>query len=410
MIYLEDGTVVPVEKDELPVRLPIDVDLKKSGNPLANHKSWKNTIHKITGKSAIRETDTLDTFVDSSWYFMRFCSPKNKVKPFDVDELNYWMPVDQYIGGVEHAILHLLYSRFFMHALQKCKKEIRVKEPFKGLFTQGMVCHETYKDTHGKWLSPEEVEKNDKGEIIKVKDKTLVTLGASESMSKSKKNVIDPESMIKSYGADAVRWFILSDSPPEKDVQWSSQGVNAAYKFLQKIYNLTHIIINREDTVKNEKQDFEIKFNNFILKITNSIDDFQLNVVIANVYSVYNLFNSAIKEEIKNECLKKNLSILMNVLIPFVPHLAHECLEQLGIKNVSTWPKIDNKTTLNEKIKIAIQIDGKTKEIVEVKKDLDEEMIVVESKKIKKINDHLMKNKIKKTIFVKNKIINYLTK
>jgi len=409
MIYLEDGTIVPVEKDELPITLPKDVDLKKSGNPLANHPSWKRTIQKNTGKPAIRETDTLDTFVDSSWYFMRFCSPKNKKNPFNIDDLNYWMPVDQYIGGVEHAILHLLYSRFFMRAVKKKNTKINITEPFKGLFTQGMVCHETYKDKNGKWLSPDELKKNDKGEFVKNSDKTQVTVGPSESMSKSKKNVIDPEDMIKSYGADAVRWFILSDSPPEKDVQWSNQGVNAAYKFLQKLYNLSHTIINRENSTSDKDEEFEIRFNNYIIKITNLINNFQLNVVVANIYSIYNLFNSALDQEISNKCIKDNFSRLMKILIPFVPHLAHECLEQLGSKDINIWPEVNNRLSLNEKIKIAIQINGKTKEVIEVKKDLNEKDIIHECKKIKKINDQLNKSKIKKTIFVKNKIINILT-
>ena len=410
MIYLEDGSVVPVEKNELPVKLPLEIDLKKSGNPLANHPTWKTTIHKKTGKPAVRETDTLDTFVDSSWYFMRFCSPKNKEEPFDIDELNYWMPVDQYIGGVEHAILHLLYSRFFMRIVQKHNTKIKITEPFKGLFTQGMVCHETYKDTHGKWLSPEEIKKNDEGEFIKSLDNTKVIVGPSESMSKSKKNVIDPETMIDSYGADAVRWFILSDSPPEKDVQWSNQGVNSAYKFLQKLYNLTHVIINRKDTANNKNSEFEIKFNNYILKITTLINNFQLNVVVANIYSVYNLFNLALNDEVDNNSLRKNFSKLMKVLIPFVPHISHECLEQLGAKDIDVWPKVDTKYSLDERIKIAIQINGKTKEVIEVKKDLDEKNVIKECKRIKKINDQLTKNSIKKTIFIKNKIINYLTK
>ena len=409
MIYLEDGSVTPVEKSELPVKLPDDIDLKKTGNPLAKHPTWKKTFHKKTGKPAFRETDTLDTFVDSSWYFMRFCSPKNKNEPFEIDELNYWMPVDQYIGGVEHAILHLLYSRFFMHAIQKSNPKIKITEPFKGLFTQGMVCHETYKDIDGKWLSPDEIKKNDKGEFIKILDQTKVLVGPSESMSKSKKNVIDPESMIKSYGADAVRWFILSDSPPEKDVQWSNQGVSAAYKFLQKLYNLTHTIINRKDTSNENGKDFEIKFNNYLLKITNLINNFQLNVVIANIYSIYNLFNSSVNKKISNECLNKNLANIMKALIPFVPHLSHECLAMLGVKNIYVWPQVDNNLSLNLKIKIAIQINGKTREIIEVKKDLDEKNVIDESKKIKKIKEQLSKKEIKKTIFVKNKIINYIT-
>jgi leucyl-tRNA synthetase len=412
MIYLEDGSVVPVEKEELPIRLPDDVDLKKSGNPLANHPSWKKTIHKKTGRPAVRETDTLDTFVDSSWYFLRFCSPKVKNEPFNINELNYWMPVDQYIGGVEHAILHLLYSRFFMRAIQKNNNKIKNLEPFKGLFTQGMVCHETYKDTNGKWLNPEEIEKNEQGKFIKSADKTKVTVGPSESMSKSKKNVIDPETMIKSFGADAVRWFILSDSPPERDIQWSSQGVNAAYKFLQKLYNLTDVILNRTDVKNNENEnkEFDIKFNNYNLKIASLINNFQLNVVIANVYSIYTLFNSSINKNISNNHLKKNLSKLMKILIPFVPHLAHECMEMLGVKDIDEWPSVDGSLSLDEKIKMAIQINGKTREVIEVKKDLDEKNVINESKKFKKINDQLEKKETYKIIFVKNKILNYLIK
>ena len=299
-----------------------------------------------------------------------------------------------------------------MRAAKKNEKKINDNEPFKGLFTQGMVCHETYKDINGMWLNPEVIEKNEKGEFVKSSDQTKIVVGPSESMSKSKKNVVDPENMIKTYGADAVRWFILSDSPPEKDVQWSNQGVKSAYKFLQKLYNLTHVIIEREtakgDADKNKN--FEIKFNNYIFKITDLINNFQLNVVIANVYSIYNLFNSALNDQVSNDYLKKKLSILMKVLVPFVPHLAYESLEQLGVKDIDAWPEIDDKLNLDEKIKIAIQINGKTKEIIEVRKDLDEKDVINECKKVKKINEYLVKNKVHKIIFVKNKIINYLIK
>ncbi len=410
MIHLNDGSIVPVEKNELPIKLPEDIDLKKGGNPLESHPTWKKTIHKKTGKPAIRETDTLDTFVDSSWYFARFCSPHNKKEPFDIKDLNYWMPVDQYIGGVEHAILHLLYSRFFMRALKKNNNKINNEEPFKGLFTQGMVCHETYKDASGKWLNPEEIEKDKNGNLIKIKDKTKVIAGPSESMSKSKKNVIDPESMIKSYGADAVRWFILSDSPPEKDIQWSNQGVNAAYKFLQKLYNLNNLIINRSDHKPLKDDEFETSFNSYVLKITNLINNFHLNVVVANVYEIYNLINSILAKEISNACLKRNFINLMKILIPFTPHLAHECLEQLGEKDVDNWPKINKKLITAQKIKIAIQINGKTKEIIEVKENLSEKDLVIESKKNAKIKKNLVDKKIIRTIYVKNRIINYLIK
>tara|TARA_B110000967_G_scaffold206501_1_gene253393 strand:- start:228 stop:1460 length:1233 start_codon:yes stop_codon:yes gene_type:complete len=410
MIYLDDGSVVPVEKESLPVKLPEDIDLKNKGNPLENHPTWKKTIHKKTGKAATRETDTLDTFVDSSWYFMRFCSPTNKDKPFDYDSLNNWLPVDQYIGGIEHAILHLLYSRFFMRAIKENNPKIDHKEPFKGLFTQGMVCHETYKDSNDKWLNPEEIEKISENNFIKISDKSQVTVGHSESMSKSKKNVIDPEKMIKIYGADAVRWFILSDSPPEKDIQWSDQGVKAAYKFLQRIYNLNDLIIKRKERMSKQDLEFDIKFNNYILKITSLINNFQFNVVIANIYSIYSLFNDYIDREVGNKCLRKNLSNLMKILIPFTPHLANECLELIGEKKIDKWPDFDNKLIKNEKVKIAIQINGKTKELIEIEKDLDEKKALDESKKNKKVSDSLKNKRIIKTIFVKNRIINYLIK
>ena len=410
MVYLEDGNVIPVDKSELPILLPEDVDLKKSGNPLENHPTWKKTINKNTGKIAIRETDTLDTFVDSSWYFMRFCSPNNKNKPFDVKDLNYWLPVDQYIGGVEHAILHLLYSRFFMRVVKANNSDINEKEPFNGLFTQGMVCHETYKDDKGKWLNPSEIEKISENNFVKTSDKTKVKVGPPESMSKSKKNVIDPENMIKSYGADAVRWFILSDSPPDKDVQWSNQGVSAAYKFLQKIYNLNNLIINRIEKKNKKNNELEAKFNNYILKVTNLINNFQLNVVIANVYSIYNMFTIYLDEDVDNECLKKNFINFMKILIPFTPHLAHECLEKQNAKKINSWPEISDQLIIDEKIKIAIQINGKTREIMETKKDLDEKNVIIESKKIQKIHDNLKNKNIIKIIFVKNRIINYLVK
>ena len=339
MIHLEDGSIVPVEKTELPIKLPQDIDLSKSGNPLENHKTWKNTIHKKTGKPAIRETDTLDTFVDSSWYFLRFCSPKVSSEPFDITKINYWMPVDQYIGGIEHAILHLLYSRFFMRALKKNNNKIKINEPFKGLFTQGMVCHETYKDQNGKWLNPTEVEKNSKGKFIKISDKSYVKVGPSESMSKSKKNVVDPESMIKSYGADAVRWFILSDSPPEKDIQWSNQGVNAAYKFLQRIYNLCCVIKEMSKKKNTLDKNFNLKMNSYVNKITKSINNFNLNVVVANVYEIYNLFNDHLSKDVSDKCLKNNFTNLMKMLIPFTPHIANECLELLDVEDIKKLAK-----------------------------------------------------------------------
>ena len=409
MIYLENGKVVPVDKSELPIELPDDIDLNSQGNPLENHPSWKITKEKSTGKKATRETDTLDTFVDSSWYFLRFCSPKHEGSPFDSKKVKYWMPVDQYIGGIEHAILHLLYSRFFMKGINKYNKDFNLDEPFKNLFTQGMVCHETYKDLQGNWVYPEEVEKNDVGELVKKIDNSKIKVGPSESMSKSKKNTVDPEIMIKQYGADAVRWFILSDSPPEKDVQWSDTGVASASKFLQKIWNLNQQIISKdegESSIDEEKK-FENYINNFINKIDGSINDFRFNVCIAHFYEIYNFFKDSIFKDISKKILKRNLINLMKLMIPFTPHLAHECLEQLNCKTENDWPEID-KQNIAEEIKMAVQIDGKTRDILTIKKDLNQKDIIELVNSSSKAKKYLNEKKVFKTIFVKNKIINYI--
>ena len=412
MIYLDDGSVVPVDKSELPIELPDDIDLKDQGNPLDNHPTWKNTIHKSTGRKALRETDTLDTFVDSSWYFLRFCSPQHSASPFDINKINYWMPVDQYIGGIEHAILHLLYSRFFTKGLKACKKEISVDEPFQNLFTQGMVCHESYKDQDGNWLYPDEVKKVDNKKVVKKSDNTVVIVGPAESMSKSKKNTIDPEIMISQYGADAVRWFILSDSPPEKDIQWSDTGVISANKFLQKIWNLVFLISkNKKETKleKNIENRFISEINNYIIKIDNSIEGFRFNVAIANFYEIYKLFNNNINSGIKNETIKHSMIKILKLLIPFTPHLASECLELLNCKDTDNWPKID-KTKIIDKTKVAIQIDGRTRDIIDVKSNLSESEISNIVKKDSKAKKYLENKKIIKTIYVKNKIINYIVK
>jgi len=409
MIYLEDGSVVPVDKSELPVELPDDIDLKSKGNPLDTHPTWKNTKQKSTGKKAIRETDTLDTFVDSSWYFLRYCSPNNKKSPFDEKSVNYWMPVDQYIGGIEHAILHLLYSRFFTKALNKCNKNINLSEPFKNLFTQGMVCHETYKDQKGNWLYPEEIEKIDNKTAIKKLNKSKVEVGPIESMSKSKKNTIDPEVIINLYGADAVRWFILSDSPPEKDVQWTNVGVASANKFLQKVWNINYLISKKDVTSKGDtklEKEFQTHVNSYVNKIDKSINDFRFNVSIALFYEVYKILNFYLEKKIGSNILKENIIKVMKQMTPFTPHLANECLELMKCKDVNTWPKIEKNNL--EKVKIAIQINGKTRDIISIKENIDQQEIndlILKNSKAKK---YIQGKKIAKVIFVKNKIINYI--
>ncbi len=410
MIYLEDGSVAPVDKSELPIKLPEDIDLNAKGNPLDSHPSWKKTTQKKTGKKAIRETDTLDTFVDSSWYFLRFCSPNHKTSPFDDKQINYWMPVDQYIGGIEHAILHLLYSRFFTKGINLINKNIDISEPFKNLFTQGMVCHETYKDEKGNWLFPHEIKKLDKQVVQKKSDNKKVFVGPSESMSKSKKNTIDPETMINSYGADAVRWFILSDSPPEKDIQWSDNGVISSSKFLQKIWNIVFTIKNREENKIDKKimKKFESQIDDLMYKINNAVNDFKFNVSIAHFYEAYKIFNNYITLKVSNESLIKNITKIIKMMIPFTPHLAYEALEVLGCTTSDKWPEI--REDVKTEIKFAVQVNGKTRDIMTIHKDLEEKKVTELMLKNSKANKFLDKKNIIKTIFVKNKIINFIIK
>jgi leucyl-tRNA synthetase len=410
MIYLEDGSVKPVNKNELPILLPEDIDLNAQGNPLKSHPTWKKTKDSETGKKATRETDTLDTFVDSSWYFLRFCSPNYKDSPFDLKKVNYWMPVDQYIGGIEHAILHLLYSRFFTKSIKSFQKNFNITEPFQNLFTQGMVCHESYKDTNGNWLYPNEVEKVDQKTAFKKKDKSKVIIGPPESMSKSKKNTIDPEIMIEKYGADAVRWFILSDSPPEKDIQWSDTGVSAANKFLQKIWNLSFQIIDRKE--KKSSKELEGKLINEIEilagKIDNSIDSFKFNVTVALFYEGYNILNKYLVKDVNNKCLMSSITKIIKLILPLTPHLANEVLDTLKCTTKNKWPSI--KKGVVEELRFAVQINGKTRDIITVKKDSKQDQIEQIIKKSSKAFKFIKDKKIIKTIFVNNKIINYIVK
>ena len=412
IIYSKNGSPKTVPKSDLPVKLPEDVDLNHPGNPLDAHPSWKNTTDKLTGEKCIRETDTLDTFVDSSWYFLRFCSPEVKDKPFDNKKVNEWMPVDQYIGGIEHAILHLLYSRFFTLGISKLNKNLNFKEPFKNLFTQGMVCHETYKDKEGNWFSPDEVEKINDKEAIIIGSNKKVSVGPAEAMSKSKKNTIDPEKIINKFGADAVRLFILSDSPPDRDIQWSEQGIEGSYRFLQRVWNLNIEILNRQNPQSNQKidEDFEKKISLYINKITNLIPIFSLNVVVANIYEIYSVFTSNMNNQISNDCLKRNLRNYMKVLLPIAPFLASECLEKLQEKNVDKWPSI-NKHLLGENIiKMVIQVNGKTKKVIEVKRDVKENEVKNILKNHENVSKILKQNDIERTIFVRNRLINFVLK
>ncbi len=407
--YDKNGKIHTIPDKDLPVVLPSKINLNSKGNPLNSADNWKKI--KINGEECMRETDTLDTFVDSSWYFLRFCSSKNDTRGFEVDDINYWMPVDQYIGGVEHAILHLLYSRFFMRSLAYKSDDIKFTEPFKGLFTQGMVCHETYKDKNDNWLSPDEVEIQGKKFFKKGDPKNEVKIGPSESMSKSKKNVVDPENIIDNYGADAVRLFILSDSPPEKDVQWSDQGMVSAFKFIQKFWNL-HKKIKKNLESKNKEvvkmDDLEKFTNTMIKKVTTNLENFSYNVIVANLHETYNFLIknlNLICESTKN---RENYIKILTIFNPLIPHISNECLEDLKISKKIEWPDLSKIQISSDKLNIVIQINGKKRDLLTLEKEFSEKEIIEKVMKSQKSLKYLEKKEIKKTIYVKNKLLNII--
>ena len=410
IIYREDGKIILVPEKDLPITLPKDIDFSKPGNPLENHPTWKYTKCPETGMKAIRETDTLDTFVDSSWYFLRFCSTNEEQKPFNIDEINYWMPVDQYIGGVEHAILHLLYSRFFTLAL-KNEYKFKFTEPFENLFTQGMVCHPTFKTKTGKWVFPKDViEKNNS---FLSKNNEEIIKGDSQAMSKSKKNIIDPDDIIQVYGADAVRWFILSDSPPDRDIQWSDNGIQGAFKYIQKIWR-TYEKIKIYKKEKEENNNTLIRNSNILIKeITDCIEKFHINVAVAKLY----VFLNNINEEVEKQSLNKEdiINIYKKYLIivsAFIPYIANECWEKITGKQDITlqkWPKIDGSLLEKENFDVVIQINGKKRAIINATNNESEENILSKSLAIKNIQVILDKKIIAKKIFIKNKLLNIVT-
>ena len=409
MAYDENNEIVEIPEEQLPVKLPTNIKINVNGNPLEKQENWKKVI--IDGKVCTRETDTLDTFVDSSWYYLRFCSPNNSYEPFDIDELNYWMPVDQYIGGIEHAILHLLYSRFFMRAIEMGTNKIKLKEPFKGLFTQGMVCHETYK-YDGNWLSPEQVySENGKDYFLVNEANKKVEVGPSESMSKSKKNTIDPQKIVNQYGADAVRFFILADSPPEKDIQWSDEGIISSYKFIQKFWTLNKQIyqISQKEIVA-DNSEIEIFTNRTIKKFNDAIERFRYNILIATLHEIYSFFKKIINENKNFKNLKNNFEKILIILIPITPHIAFECLSLLGNKKNICWPAVEDKYLIEENSVIVIQINGKKRALVKTQKEITEENLIKKIEEDKIIKKYINEKKLIKTIYIKNKLINYIIK
>ncbi len=405
--YDDKGQAHPIPKKMLPVKLPENINLNVKGNPLNSQKDWKEII--IDGKKLIRETDTLDTFVCSSWYFLRFCSPKETNNGFNKKDIDYWMPVDQYIGGVEHAILHLLYSRFFMQALSHKNQEFNLLEPFDGLFTQGMVCHETYKDPDNNWVSPEEIENIDGKKYLKKDRSKLITTGPSESMSKSKKNTIDPENIISNYGADSARLFILSDSPPEKDVQWSEEGIISSFKFIQKLWNLNEKITGQiqKDHKKDKDIELEKYTNKFLKKVTDNLENFSYNKIIANLHEMYTFLNKQIDKPYTKKTLLQNYQKILIAMTPVIPHFANECLELLNVKNFS-WSDYDKSLLKEDIINIVIQINGKKRGLIKTKPNLSEEKLFEIIKNDETLTKYIDQKNVKRKIYIQDKLMNII--
>ncbi len=406
IIYREDGEVIAVEEESLPVKLPEVKEFSESSNTLKNIESWKETVCKKTGMKAIRETDTFDTFFESSWYYFRYCSARSQ-KPFEKDEIDYWLPVDQYIGGVEHAILHLLYSRFFTKALRDLGY-FNLKEPFKGLFTQGMVTHQTYKNSGG-WLEPKEVQKI--GEDYFDQNNDQVETGKIEKMSKSKKNVVDPNDIIESYGADTARWFMLSDSPPERDLQWTDTGIIASNKFINKLWDM----VAKFHEYKSKNQDIDEIFRNklkiIINNVATNIENFQFNKSVAKIYEYTNILNeSLLKKNLSTKDLEWSLNKLSLILHPFVPHISEEIWSELNKGTLcinEAWP-VEKELQKEIKLNIAIQINGKTRGVIEIENQFDKENVIKMVKKNKKIQKYLEGKNIKREIYVPKKIVNFV--
>jgi len=416
MVYCDDCGVVPVGKSDLPVILPEDITFDKPGNPLDHHPTWKHVNCPKCSKPAIRETDTFDTFIDSSWYFARFASPHSDLS-FDKDAVDYWLPVDQYVGGVEHAILHLLYSRFYTRAM----KEVGlcdVKEPFDGLFTQGMVCHETYQDQNGDWINPEDLTKKEDGSFVVATTGETVTVGGSVKMSKSKKNVVDPTAIIDTYGADTARWFMLSDSPPERDLEWTEEGVEGAWRFTQRLWRAVTMSLDENSIGMEEPRDFSKEAKDLrrmthlsIDSIGKDIENFHFNAAVAQTYKYANAISSFKPDGSDGDkyALFEAIETIILITAPMMPHLAEEMWSLIGGEGLvsdASWPVAKSELMQQSSVIVVVQVQGKLRDKLEVAKDMDKaelEALALASEKVQAFTDG---KEIRKVIVVPNKIVN----
>ncbi|MEM1288279.1 MAG: class I tRNA ligase family protein, partial [Pseudomonadota bacterium] len=381
IIHCDTCGTVSVPKDELPVELPSDVRFDEPGNPLDHHPGWKQVPCPKCGSAARRETDTMDTFVDSSWYFARFTAPKAE-SPTIPDIVNNWLPVDQYIGGVEHAILHLLYSRFFTRAMEKTG-HLAMREPFQGLFTQGMVTHETYKARDGQWLFPEEVVfEGNKARHAATGEP--VDVGSIESMSKSKKNVVDPTTIIESYGADTARWFMLSDTPPERDIQWTDSGAEGAHRHLQRVWRLVNEVVDRtqnapENTPNSLSEDatgLRKTAHRMMHAVADDIEKLAFNRAVARIYDATNALAKGLSGDMTNDghkfAVRELCAMLVESMQPMAPHLAEACWDLLGgegLLSEKLWSAVDASLLEDDTVTLPIQINGKRRSEINVPKN-----------------------------------------
>ncbi|MGH1374934.1 MAG: leucine--tRNA ligase [Alphaproteobacteria bacterium] len=418
IIYCDTCGAVPVPEDQLPVTLPEDVSFDKPGNPLDHHPSWKNCACPKCGSDATRETDTFDTFFESSWYQFRYCDSKNTLLPTDKDKAAYWLPenggVDQYIGGVEHAVLHLLYARFFTKAMRTCGF-VDCKEPFSGLFTQGMVTHETYQDENGKWIFPTDAVKGDNGEWTHFETGQPVAVGASIKMSKSKKNVIDPEEILETYGADAARLFILSDSPPERDLEWTESGIEGAWRFINRVHGaITSLDLQDGDegACGDKAKDLRRQTHKTIKAVGDAIEAFAMNKAVALLREFYNGFTSFKPSDAGDHfALKEAVQAFVVMINPIMPHLAEELWQHVvggdaQSLTVQSWPKYDEKLLVSDTINIGVQVNGKVRATITLPANADQDKAQEVALAEEKVQRAMDGKTLRKFIYVPGRIVN----
>ncbi|HXV73373.1 MAG TPA: class I tRNA ligase family protein, partial [Sphingomonadales bacterium] len=414
IIHCPKCGAVPVPKKDLPVKLPADVSFEKPGNPLAHHPKWKRVKCPKCKGSAERETDTLDTFVDSAWYFIRFANPK-ATNPIDSRAANHWLPVDQYIGGVEHAILHLLYARFFTRVLQKLG-HVKTPEPFAGLFTQGMVNHKTYRDARGEWVYPENVVKKPDSTFARRDNGLAVEEGRFEKMSKSKMNVIDPADIIEQFGADTARWFMISDSPPERDLLWSDEGIEGAWRFVQRVWRLydehppVKAIKGKRAAPREPAEEALLRAaHKAVAGVSADIEAFHYNKAVARIYELVNALTAAPEEAKRSAAWPAALEILAKLIQPMMPHLAEELWKRLGGKPFladAPWPEADPAYLKDEQVTVAVQVMGKLRDTLKLPRDSGTAEIEAAALASVNVQRALAGRAVKKMIVVPNKIVN----